>query len=75
MDALRKAAEQALEQQAEPVAWANKDDFGKFDMRVRSNCDHYHTEPLYAAPPAPPQRKPLTEEEIYEMYSEPSGAA
>lgn len=26
-------------------------------------------------PVAPPQRKPLTEEEIYEMYSEPSSDA
>lgn len=39
------------EQEQEPVAWANKDDFGKFDMRVRCNTDHYHTEPLWASPP------------------------
>lgn len=62
--------------QAEPVAWANKDDFGKFDMRVRSNCDHYHTEPLYAAPSTPPQRKPLTEKELEKIMTSlksPSG--
>jgi hypothetical protein len=38
-----------------PVAWVNKDDLGKFDMRVRANCDYYHTMPLYTTPPAAQQ--------------------
>ncbi len=61
--ALHLAIEQAEKQ--EPVAWANKDDLEKFDMRVRTNRDHYHTVPLYTVPP---QRQPLTEEEIDEIW-------
>jgi hypothetical protein len=49
---IERGKREALEQpDQEPVAWANKDDFGKFDMRVRCNTDHYHTEPLWASPP------------------------
>ena len=35
----------------EPVAWANSSDLQNFDMRVRTNRDHYHTVPLYTATP------------------------
>ena len=35
----------------EPVAWANSSDLQNFDMRVRTNRDHYHTVPLYTVPP------------------------
>ena len=43
---------QALAQpEHEPVAWANSSDLENFDMRVRTNRDHYHTVPLYTAPP------------------------
>jgi hypothetical protein len=66
-DALRTAIEAAEKQ--EPVAWVNKDDLGKFDMRVRTNCDYYHTMPLYTTPPAA-QRQPLTEERIGQIIEQ-----
>jgi hypothetical protein len=62
----RPTLREMTEDEQEPVAWANKDDFGKFDMRVRSNCDYYHTEPLFAAPPRR-EWQGLTEEEIEDM--------
>ena len=34
----------------EPVAWANKDDLDRFDMRVRTSRDNYHSVPLYTHP-------------------------
>lgn len=70
VNALTVAIEQAERQ--EPVAWANKDDLEKFDMRVRTNCDHYHTVPLYAAPP---QRQPLTDEQVMALLPSPDGSA
>jgi hypothetical protein len=54
------------EPEQKPVAWANKDDLGKFDMRVRTNCDHYHTVPLYTTPPAAPVQEPVALETVYE---------
>jgi hypothetical protein len=45
----------AIAEAEKPVAWVNKDDLGKFDMRVRTNCDYYHTMPLYTTPPAAQQ--------------------
>ena len=47
----------------EPVAWANAADLQNFDMRVRTNRDHYHTVPLYTSPPKK-EWVGLTEEEI-----------
>jgi hypothetical protein len=64
--ALRTAIAEAEKQ--EPVAWVNKDDLGKFDMRVRTNCDYYHTMPLYTTPPAQRQWVGLTGEEREQIY-------
>jgi len=46
----------------EPVAWANPNDLQNFDMKVRTNGGPLHTVPLYTTPP---QRKPLTRDEMY----------
>lgn len=55
---------------AEPVAWMDRDG-DLYKMPEIDNWAPPHTL-LYAAPP---QREPLTEEEIYGMYSEPSSDA
>ena len=54
-------------QKQEPVVWANADDLQNFDMRVRTNCDHYHTVPLYTAPPKK-DWVGLTKEEMFEVF-------
>ena len=60
----------ALEQQAEPEAWLYKTVDGLFvsdqqpsDVEVWNDIEW--SKPFY---PTPPQRKPLTDEEIMEMY-------
>jgi hypothetical protein len=61
--------------QAEPVAWVLPDLLPVFSFKTAQLWKRPFAEdqiPLYTAPP---QRKPLTEEEIYEMYSEPSSDA
>ena len=59
---LKNALRYRLRQpEQEPVAWANSNDLQNFDMRVRTNGGPLHTVPLYTTPP---QRKPLTDEEI-----------
>ena len=61
----------ALEQQAEPVAWMDRDG-DLYRMPVIENWSPPHTL-LYAAPP---QRKPLTEEKIKEaVLDDPIGGA
>jgi hypothetical protein len=61
------ALQVAIEAAEKPVAWANKDDLGKFDMRVRTNCDYYHTMPLYTTAA---QRQPLTKERIGQIIEQ-----
>jgi hypothetical protein len=57
MSDLKQAAQQALEQQAEPVAWMVKlGDVTCFQPHANSK---YASVPLYTTPP---QRKPLTDE-------------
>ena len=67
--AITALREKLAQPEQEPVAWANEDDLGKFDMRVRTNCDYYHTMPLYTTPPAA-QRQPLTKERIGQIIEQ-----
>ncbi len=64
LDALRAALAQP---EQEPVAWMQKEDFidseGLWDERKTVNCEGDGT-PLYTHPP---QRKPLTVDQIYEV--------
>jgi hypothetical protein len=81
-NAAMDATPPAQQAQQEPVAWVNKDDLGKFDMRVRTNCDYYHTMPLYTTPPAQEfvcstglchykaQRQPLTDDRIGQIIEQ-----
>ena len=63
----------ALAQRAEPVAWHSAD--WKIVVKPEVRCIWPDaTIPLYAAP-QPAQRKPLTEEQIMGMYSEPCSDA
>ena len=76
VDAARVALRKALEQpEQEPVAWMVYTLDGK-SVCVTDNPTDFGSKhkalPLYTAPP---QRKPLTEEEIYEMYNEPRSDA
>ena len=65
IDALQaKLAEYRAQPEPAPVAWANPNDLQEFDMKVRTNGGPLHTVPLYTTPP---QRKPLTDEEIYSL--------
>ena len=62
----------------EPVAWMHTDAYNPKNRHLewsenrRGYLGDWIKTPLYAAPP---RRKPLTEEEIYGMYSEPSSDA
>lgn len=74
IDALRAALAQ---HEPEPVAWIQPDHLQKarqapFLCRVEPTQRMVDFVPLYTAPP---QRKPLTVDQIYEMYSEPSSDA
>ena len=66
---LEALAEQPVQPQQEPVAWANPNDLQNFDLKVRANGGPLHTVPLYTSPPAQEivcstglchYRKPLT---------------
>jgi hypothetical protein len=54
----------------EPVAWLSIDCIGERYLCFSKPLDNDHVQPLYTAPP---QRKPLTEEEIAALLSQSAG--
>ena len=88
-EALERKAENArelgLNYEPEPVAWRNAairvgedlcsvGPFGYYDMTAEQWLDWALSVVTVHAPP-PAQRKPLTDEEIYDMYNEPRSDA
>ena len=69
-DAARRAINYALEAKNEPVAWANMRDDGatpvmlSISQHPEDRANWMNPVPLYTTPP---QRKPLTDEEIVEI--------
>ena len=60
-----KAVEAALEAKDEPVAWFSTLPDGKLSIKIVGKPTEGNWEPLYTTPP---QRKPLTDGEIYTAY-------
>ena len=56
--------ERLAQPEQEPVAWADMDVRGE-DKGLSWTPGHFHTTPLYTTPP---QRKPLTDEEITKVW-------
>ena len=79
MDEIRAALERSPHPQAEPVAWRWQSTFGgwsygkKDQINIYVLRDGYAVQPLYAAPPA--SRKPLTDEEMLEVFRQNSSLA
>ena len=71
--ALRTALAHQAEPVQEPVAWYQKR--GQEVLTSHPACWGREDEPWTPLYTAPPQRLPLTEEEIYDMYNEPRSDA